>query len=482
MWRDRALEELIQGPLDPSGLTEEAFERLVAQGVRESEQIDFKLKPHLPEKGTSAKGSASATEPPTAEQNHKQTKQNWKPEQEWAKDVCQFANHRGGLLVIGIDEDEDVAIKAEPTVSDPAALEQRLRIALTNHTAPTPRIDVIPVPAAAGGFYLAVVVPPSELRPHAVTEGAGANRKTLTFPVRDGADTRWMDESEVADRYRRRASARVDREASMNEMVDNAAQQLGLAPGLWLYVSTTPESLGTSRLDRAMVKEITAWHHDYHFLSPLNRGMYFGWGEFPAPGRVTFTGQSARRDEEAADPRDAYVELFADGRAFAAKPVTFDTAADARQGQVGLLTLADDTAMVLDLVLSWTVHQAGSWGTVDVQAGLIEGGELELPYATPLTLHSAASGELSRLANTRLVRRPVRAAVAADLRSCGTRQGRMGVVHDVASALLQHFGLADADMIESDGTMIGFNWGGRNRETVKAWASECDVAYRDHPQ
>jgi hypothetical protein len=31
----------------------------------------------------------------------------------------------------------------------------------------------------------------------------------------------------------------------------------------------------------------------------------------------------------------------------------------------------------------------------------------------------------------------------------------MAAVHDTASALLQHFGVAETDMIEADGTLIG---------------------------
>jgi len=31
----------------------------------------------------------------------------------------------------------------------------------------------------------------------------------------------------------------------------------------------------------------------------------------------------------------------------------------------------------------------------------------------------------------------------------------MAAVHDVATALLQHFGVAETDMIESDGTLVG---------------------------
>jgi hypothetical protein len=59
------------------------------------------------------------------------------------------------------------------------------------------------------------------------------------------------------------------------------------------------------------------------------------------------------------------------------------------------MTLIDDTSIALDVVLSWTAHQAGLWGTTTVVAGLIDGGEQELDYETPLVLHSDSGGTLS---------------------------------------------------------------------------------------
>jgi predicted HTH transcriptional regulator len=182
--------------LDESGLTEAALEGLVTKGVREGEQLDFKIKPHLPETGPipeTAGGGAAAP---------------WSAQQEWAKDVCQFANHRGGLLLIGVEEEDDVAVGVQPTTGDVAALDQRLRAALTSYSAPPPRIEVITIPAAAGGSYMAIIVPRSELSPHAVTSGPGGSRRTMSFPVRDGSHTRWMSEAELADRYRQRGLTR----------------------------------------------------------------------------------------------------------------------------------------------------------------------------------------------------------------------------------------------------------------------------------
>lgn len=464
IWREPALEELIGGPLDASGLTEQAINDLVNNRASEGDQLDFKLKPHLPSVGA----TSSPAGPP-----------NWKPEQEWSKDVCEMANHRGGLLLIGIEERGGIATGATPTVEDPETLEKRLRVALMNYAAPTPLVAFVAIPAAGGDYYLAVIVPPSGKAPHAVTDGPGGSRRSLRFPVRDGSDTRWMLETEVADQYRVRGLRRFDREASLSEAVAAGVSQLGLASGLWLYVCSNPESPASVQLDQASVDQVKGWRDMYHFTSPFGRILHVDHAAFPAPGRVTFTGRSLQPSTgEVTDPRDGYLELYADGRSFAAKPVHVDTSPDSSPGQIGHLTLVDDTCIALDVALSWSVHQAGAWGTTEVEVGIVDGDGLEGPYTSSLTLHSAAPGSLPRVPNTRRVRHPIRARVAVDLLESQTQRGRMAAVHDVATALLQHFGVAEADMIESDGTLISGNWGWAEAREVERWADERDVPHR----
>jgi hypothetical protein len=114
IWRQPELEALLGGPLDAEGLTQEAIERLVDEGARESEVLDFKGALESPPKGPR----------PT-----------WLPEQEFAKDVAAFANHRGGLLLVGVEDVGGIATKsagwALPTNSE--AEERRLRQALVNY-------------------------------------------------------------------------------------------------------------------------------------------------------------------------------------------------------------------------------------------------------------------------------------------------------------------------------------------------------------
>ena len=139
----------------------------------------------------------------------------------------------------------------------------------------------------------------------------------------------------------------------MTELVEDGADQLRLATGLWVYAAAVPESLAGSRMDRDTAQSISDWQNSYGFSSPLRRGMYFTWAGFAAPGRMTFTGQSAREEEEEAHPRKGYVALYADGRVFVSRPVTFDTTTDETEGRIDLEKLVDDATILVDKALSW---------------------------------------------------------------------------------------------------------------------------------
>ncbi|TDC89581.1 ATP-binding protein [Actinomadura sp. 7K507] len=134
------------------------------------------------------------------------------PEQkaEFCKDVVAMANDRGGALIVGVREDGDQAIPEAITKVDVTDGErQRLYAVLTN-TAPHPLpVDIVPVndPDDPGRGVLLVLVERSALAPHTVLdtrEKVHHRDGWLRYPIRNGAATRWMQEPEIATRYRDR--------------------------------------------------------------------------------------------------------------------------------------------------------------------------------------------------------------------------------------------------------------------------------------
>jgi hypothetical protein len=106
----------------------------------------------------------------------------------------------GGVIVIGVRDENDVAVERTPVEMD-AGEEGRMRSIGASNIVPYAPFYIRPVPSEetpGRGYYL-ILVPPSPDRPHAVRKGID-----LRYPRRDGADKRWLSESEVADAYRDR--------------------------------------------------------------------------------------------------------------------------------------------------------------------------------------------------------------------------------------------------------------------------------------
>lgn len=81
--------------------------------------------------------------------------------EELAKDVAAFANHTGGLLVLGMAENKGVPSKVFDVALDDANL-RHIRQVIAANTAPPVRYDTISVPSPespGNGFLLLGVVP-----------------------------------------------------------------------------------------------------------------------------------------------------------------------------------------------------------------------------------------------------------------------------------------------------------------------------------
>lgn len=457
VWRNPELEALLGGPLDATGLTGAAVESLVAQQARESEVLEFKSQPY-------PAAPAGAPVP-------------WTKEQEFAKDITALANTAGGLLLIGVEENGGVASATTPFAADPDAESQRLARALVNHAAPVPRVAWVTIPAAAGGQYLAVIVPPSPLAPHAVTGQRGDSRRPLHWFVRDGADTRPVSEPEVAERYRARFRGAADQQARRERVAAEGREALGRSDLLWLWTATVPAAPVPAVLDARAVADATAWlHTEYNFGSPLGRSLRTEGRPFAGPGRTIATGLPWKDDQDPTDPSGgAYVELHADGSAFAATPVEANTGLE---GGIGDTTLVDDLVVLVDACLSWTVRQAGAWGSADLLGGLRDGLAPDGELSRPAELVATVYGETRRQRGTRRLDKPPVVTVNVDLATADSVAGRLAATGSAAAAILQWFGLPEAPQIAPDGTLRTARWGGGSHERrIADWADAHDIRH-----
>jgi predicted HTH transcriptional regulator len=131
-----------------------------------------------------------------------------------AGDVAVLANTAGGVIVLGVAEDDHARVKAAPGVDLSDAEVSRMRQVVASLVAPMPVFDVFTVPDTARGTtpstnrgFIVIAVPRSPNAPHAVLVN-----EALRYPRRNGATSRYLSEPEVAAAYRDRVAG-IQRQA-----------------------------------------------------------------------------------------------------------------------------------------------------------------------------------------------------------------------------------------------------------------------------
>lgn len=438
------VEELAANP------TTALVERLVDDGVAESETLEFK--------GGRYQGSEAG---------------GWGPAQEFAKDVAALANHRGGVLVIGIRDKARIADELAPIVDVDAEGEQRrLRQWLARYTAPVVEADVRDVPATGGsGYYLVVVVPRSPHQPHAVL--ADNSRRPLIYPVRDGQDTRYLNEHEVARRYADRLQGQVERRELFEGLISEGVSSLDRSSSIWMWLALRPEFPLNRELDTATANAISDWWHSLPLLNGPFGSLLWARNAIVGRGFVSFTSHKFRDEDDEADPRDSYVELHADGSSFVAIDLNVRTSDDNQLGHVGYFTVIDGMIPMVDVGARWAAETVGGTGMANVAVGLADTTGEKIPLEM---VSDEGSRELRRLGATRVLRGDLivsRDHTVADVAACADVQGRLALVHACLSPLLQRFGRPESDQITRDGRVAWRAW--KRFPDVKRWAEAAGL-------
>src|SRR5262249_39764213 len=128
---------------------------------------------------------------------------------EVAKDVAAFANHVGGVIVIGIADVKGVASKLTPIEDADDGEIRRLRSLIASRVHPLPAFDIFKCDSTdEHRGYLLITVPRSRSAPQAVSDPTSSS---LTYWARYGSQTQPLAESAIADRYRNRFEAAESR-------------------------------------------------------------------------------------------------------------------------------------------------------------------------------------------------------------------------------------------------------------------------------
>jgi hypothetical protein len=161
---------------------------------------------------------------------------------ELAKDVAALANNVGGVLLLGVGDNQGQASHANPVdVSD--SKRRHITTVVGSRIHPFVQgVQLRAVPTAQPGHgFLLIIVPRSSEAPHALTT---PGTPALRYPVRDGTITRWLGEHELSTRYRDRFQAQSEGESRLDQVHREGLSRIAHWQSPWLAVSVVPIVLG----------------------------------------------------------------------------------------------------------------------------------------------------------------------------------------------------------------------------------------------
>lgn len=241
----------------PGPIISEMLDELIAQGVEEGDDLDFKKTP--PDQKALAQS-------------------------DFPKDIAAFANSGGGALVFGMAEEVRKATERVDVGEISEAYERTLRSVAVSHIHPPVfALDVVQV-GEDGQRALVVVVPASLDGPHLIYRN-----DYFGAPIRNHADTVWMRERQLEQMYRARFDARSRADQAIDDLYAETAAGRDTNERAWLIAVAVPQlPHAGGRLDQYQARlviesarrtalEIASaqWVHPFESIDHLNprRGM-----------------------------------------------------------------------------------------------------------------------------------------------------------------------------------------------------------------
>ncbi|GAA3957534.1 hypothetical protein GCM10023085_45040 [Actinomadura viridis] len=229
----------------PESVTYEQLEALISNdAAREAEDLDYKRKYETGDKGSD----------------------------DVAVDITTFANHLGGVIVVGMAE-----VNAQPSkiigIELTDELERWIHTRVADRVFPKPRFRLRRVPDPTDTSQkprglLLIMVPRSSMAPHAVV--VPNEKEKLRWPRRQGTGKIWLTEGEIAAAYRQRFVTVVTAADRLSEVQNDNLEAIARK-------QTHPARNVAARLTVSLVPDIRGNYlidHDSYqqFLSEEQRG------------------------------------------------------------------------------------------------------------------------------------------------------------------------------------------------------------------
>jgi len=439
VFRSRRLSEILGASPDVASYSD--FASLVSNQVGEASDLDFKMALY---------GSTDSQR------------------RALAGDVAAMANTAGGILILGIKEDDHARAVSSPGVAISDGEVRRIRSIVGSLVSPLPAFDIltVPEPGRPDHGFLVVAVPPSPLAPHAVLVDVA-----LRYPQRNGTTTRYLSEPEVATAYRQRI-ARAEGQAERALRVETAAMgRLKRADDhVWVVVSLVPDLPGELLIDQASLMALRDEMSRDAFPAILRTNL--SWYRFdPAPRRLLLSGwpdSSLQTDWLAAD-------LHSDGAGVFAMNAGHGTV-DHLPGPAAIVAHDEQVVNAIMSGLRFLGRhardRAGAGGNALIR-GQIRRDDHNVYLGPGGRGYEAVTGHVLPV--------PGRAAEAAASLDSLAEDGPdlLAATYLLASEIFQEFGLPEASQLTRDGRLRRKYWSSYRHPELEAWAASAGVTVSD---
>ncbi|MGV9775397.1 AlbA family DNA-binding domain-containing protein [Streptosporangium sp. NPDC003464] len=407
-----------------------------------------------------------------------------------AVDIATFANHVGGVIIVGMAEKAEVPTKVLDIEFGQA--ESRIRQAAASRIHPMPNFGVLRVdnPNDPGKGVLLIAIPPSPYAPHAVSVPS-RRESGLRWPRRHGADKVWMTESEIAAAYRRRlmgAAGQGDRLRELERGVVTTAARTSAQisrPFPLLVVSLVPDLPGDMIVDGAIVDRVRRQaEHEVVMLGAFNRTF-----QEVSVGHRRIIAESGPGTAQA-----VRAELHTDGAGtFALHPQAI-CPSSGEAVKVGIVDaeIASRTVSALRYLARHARDRAGATGSALLRVMLVS--DLMLHPAVLPKLHSEEWPHNDPSHGRFVVDLLTPTKVAGAPRTWGVQGVRLAHGESVAwlddladdgpllvkaaahlvGDLLQVYGVAENAQLRRDGSVSRHAWGA-DWQTVERWVQQSDI-------
>lgn len=387
---------------------------------------------------------------------------------ELAKDVTGLANARGGLIIIGIKEDAQGY--AASLVSAP--VDDKKKVTFTNALRarvvpwlPDFYIENVETAPGSGVGYMLIAVPASPMAPHPVRV---TNRPQYGYARRVGTTTSWLEESEIAARYRDRFRLAEDHRDQVTNVLRAGAEwatrstRANNAENLYLDLAFAPSGLAERHIDNDHIGAVRAFWSDRAREGASPRPVFDGGGT-PAVLRGRLRIESY--NELAA------AEAYADGRLYLRTLVGWVSSPSAgveRPPTLNLFGLEYWMLVLLEAAAKYA-EWAGAYGDVDILVALVGPTRVRPDTGLPIRQFGFADDPRERTDTAPVHTTSTLDALTADavqLVTCARR---------LVTELLADLGYVDTKLLTAEGRIMTGRLDPPSRRRVEAWMREVDL-------